>query len=325
MSDVPLEVALDKVGDGDVAVDAPEWSNQTWLTLVARAVIALLLFLFVAMIVLNVGDELPGEKRNDASATLFENRATEASQAATNALVARRAALDKLAKGQATLRAARQERVQAATGGAADSQARTKAVRDLRTARQQQGKNRLQVVLKTRTYRQAVAARSAALDDVIKARPSSDVDLVRAIGVGALAVLALVAAASLLMPRRSQTLSVRRLLPGADGAPGSAGDQTGSGKGVTTLTAGSSGGVKTQTPATTGISKTEPALTQGFVASAALIAGLFGIQEFEGPAEVLLNIVLPLVPIAGALFTRSRVAALPNIAPAERARLFNVA
>lgn len=307
MSDKPLVAALGKVGgDGDVAIQAPEWSNQGWSTLLARTAIALLLFGLVSTIVWNVGRELPGEGAQLSLSTALHERATEATAAAATALSARRTASKNLKEGKAAV-------TKAKALDPADPDA-------VRAARADRAEARSKLQAKRHAYHRRAEQRTAAFDDALSARPSSDVDLVRAIGVGALALLALLGAGALLAPRRSQLLSVRRLFPPLAGAPPASeveGDEA-------TDHVGAAGTAETGPQPNPGVTKQEPALAQGFVASAALVAGLFGIQNVEGPVETLLNAVLPLVPIIGALFVRSRVAARPNIRARERARLFTV-
>lgn len=308
MSDTPLEKALGKVGDGgDVAVQVPEWSNQGGLILLARAVIALLLFALVSTIVWNVGRDLPGESDQRGLSTALQERAAEATATTATARSALRSATKHFEESTTTL-------------------SRSKSLdppdpKAVRSARSDRAEARSTLRAKRQVYHRREEQRAAAFEDALGARPSSDIDLVRAIGVGALALLALLGAAALLAPRRSQLLSVRRLFPPVPGGtPAPEVEEEDVVGGVD-----ASGAPAAGPQPSAGVTKQEPALTQGFIASAALIAGLFGIQNVEGPAETVLNAVLPLVPIIGALFVRSRVAARPNIRGRERARLFTVA
>ena len=305
-TDVPLTRALNKVGEGNVAVRAPEWANETWLTLLARAVVAGLLFILVATIVWHVGDELPGEASQKRWSQPFGVRAAKASDAAADALVARREANSALKRSRARVAAARlldpprPALVQRAT--------------------QQRNSDRLQYDLKRRSYRHRVEERAAALSDVVAMRPASDVDLVRAVGVGAVVTLAVLGTAALLVPRRGQTLDIRSL----GTTVGNGAHHAGATEPFEDSQSASSPPEPNSGPRpSAGLAEAEPAVTQGFLASIALIAGLYGIQQFEGTAELLLNAGLPLVPIVGALFTRSRVASKPNLKASERIRLFH--
>lgn len=306
MAQPALQKALEKVGGGDVAVQAPEWSNHSGLTLAARTFIAVLLFAFTTMIVVNVGDELPGESgtQDETLSTSFASRATAASDAAARSLKARLRASQRMKQSRAEVSRARQLTPPdaAAVSSATEERARAREALTLARRKHQQ-----------RVAEQSVALEAAAdLNREVAVRPSSDVDLVRAIGLAALALLALLGSVALLVPRRMQLLTIRSLLT----TPGNA----------TTGTQGATEAVHEveSVPASskTGIASTEPALTQGFFAAAALVAGLYGIQQYEGAAEVALNAALPLVPIVGALFARNRVAAQPHIQGAERVRLF---
>lgn len=326
MGNDALQQALDKVWRGpDIGVEAPEWSNQGDLHLGARTLIAVLLFAFASAIVWNAGNELPGESGQDKRSETLAQRATDASEAAATASADRIAAARELVRARTAWQRARQARTQAGQVPA------TGARVDLPQARVEWVTARLQANLTRSDHRRRVAEQSAAYDDLLAVRSSSDVDLVRAIGLGILALVALLGAGALLAPRRSQVLSVRRLYPPPvpttpdppDGVPQPQDPGTGTpGSG----TPGTGTGAAPTPPVTpqpaTNLSRSEPAMTQGFLASAALIAGLFGIQHFEGLAENLLNIAIPVVPILGGLFARSRVVAQPNLSAAESARLF---
>lgn len=305
MPEGPLKEALDKITPGDVAVEAPEWSNRDGRTLVARLCVSVLLFGLVVAVLWNVRDPLPGEQRQDDVLAAFNARAVEATTATAAALQARRSASALLRQSRAELIAIRKDP--------------SSTTADRREARQQRDSDLRVAQDRRRVYRQRLAERSSALKDVLEVQPSSDVDSVRAIGVGALALIALIGAGALLAPR-PQTLSVRRVLAPPPPAP-AVGQPTQAG------TAGAGGPAPGATgaggsPSGGSVSKSEPALVQGVIAAFALAAGLFGIQETEGTTEILLNIALPLVPIVGALFTRARVAPRPNLSPEERLRLF---
>jgi hypothetical protein len=305
MADGPLNQALAKVTEGDVAVDAPEWSDRNGLALTARLIVAVLLFGLVVAVLWNVRDALPGEHRRDDVSAAFSTRATEATAATAVALEARRNARGELLKSRATLKALRNDP--------------SSTLEDRRDARDERNADQRVARDARRVYRQRLQERSSALSDVLAASPSSDVDLVRAIGVGALALIALIAAGALLAPR-SQLLSVRRVH--APVAPLAAAGQ------VAQTAAGGAGNPGASPAGTDGLppsasfTKSEPALTQGAIAAVALAAGLFGIQETEGFAEIVLNIALPLVPIVAAMVTRARVVPRPNLSPDERVRLF---
>jgi hypothetical protein len=292
-SDRPLQEALAKVGEGDVAVQAPEWSNQDGWTLAARAGIALLLFGMVSTVLWNVSDKLPGEARQSAVYDAFQKRGMDASKAAANALEARRDASRELSASRAAAVAAQQSGSSPAV---------------LREARRQRAEDRQQLDQRRRNYQHRVAERSAALGDVLTVRPSSDVDLIRALGVGALALIALLGAGALLAPRRSQLLSVKRSVPDAPPAvAGVVGIGAAGAGGPALAPVGAPAPSRSPGPGS-GVAQDEPALTQGVLAAIALGAGLFGIQNLEGTAELLLNLALPVVPIIGAFFTRARVA-----------------
>ena len=310
MGNRPMQDALEKVDDGDVAVDAPEWSNQNGWVLGALVLLAALLLGLVATVLWNFDDKLPTETQNIAVVTAFGQRVEQASAAAAGALERRRSAGDNLRTSRAALAAAK-----------ADANTSNE---DLQAARQQVATATISLAKARRTYERRLAARSAALQDFLTATPTTDVDLVRAVGIGAITLFARIRAGALLAPRRSQMLSVKRIYPPPP-PPTALPQGTGTSAQTTTPTGA------TSTPAATapaiqsnaGPTQSEPALTQGILAAAALTAGLFGIQNTEGVPEALINVALPLIPLLGALFTRARVAPRPHLTPEEQTRLFN--
>lgn len=309
----PVEDALARVHGGNVEVEAPEWANGDGWTLGARAAAAALLLGLVVAVLFNVNDRLPGEKANERVRAVFTTRATEVSDQASAALSARIEAGDEA-------RASKEALKQAKAEGAPES-----VLKPLRNARVSDAGALAESV---REHERLVVLRADALDDVLEFAPPPEPDIVRAVGVGVLTLASLLGAAVLLAPRSTQLLKVRRIFapqplagttsqPGAGGAGGAGGTPPG-GSSPAPSQGGTSGGTSG-----TGITQKEPAWTQGILAAVALAAGLFGIQELEGNAEKALNVALPVIPLIGAWFTRSRVVARPNLSPEERARLFD--
>lgn len=317
-----LEQALAKLAEnGNVDVEAPEWSNAGDRTLAARAGISVLLFALVVGIVVNAGKLLPSEQTNETLRAAFVQRAEDASTDASNALTKRvRAAKTADASKRALLEA---KKAKPAVERTDADKATFRALRATRAA-------------DARALRDAISKdellarqRAMALDDVKLFAPNPDMDLVRAIGIGILALVALLGAAALLSPRNSQMLRIRRVFKPASPSPNPNPNPDepqvlglmATGKGVA---AGAPGRSTSSSKVGSGIAQAEPALTQGVLAAATLAAGLFGIQNLEGTAETVLNLTLPLIPILGALFTRARVTPTPLVSYDERARVFGM-
>lgn len=312
MASNPLHASLKKIDSGDVTVQAPEWANDDRRVLWVRAAAATVLIAFVIWIVLNVDTRLPGEGRSGQIESTLVDRAVAASKKAANAEAAVFAARRELKESRASFDATR------------DDSTATPVSLEKRKSRRAEDKSEL--LAKRGDFERRTALHVNALEDVAALRSNSELNLVRAVGVGGLALIALASAGAILAPRRSQLLRVgRHEAQSGRRDPGASPPAGGAGTGDEGIEVAADPATESPDPADSSLAKSEPALTQGLVASAALIAGIFGIQELRGTSAFLLNIAIPLVPIVGALFTRGRVAARPNISAAERVRLFGTA
>lgn len=308
-------------------MNAPHWTMRKrpigW-----RVLVAVLLVLFAAVMIAQLQESLPGETAGEAviksQPAVARTLLSAAKQQASTATEAREKAEVDIAT---ELRNRKRAANEAAT--AVNAAARRAAATERRTANRN-----LREATARRTHAWA-ESREAAVDvrtamQQLAAAPSlrtTDGDLVRVAAIGLIALISLIGAVALVAPRSEPNLSysVRHgkptssndqmpraadqgRAPAAGGAPADTGITPSSGD------SSGSGGPSTS------VSNKEPIFTQAIVTSAAMIAGLFGIQATEGLQENLLNLALPLVPVGGAFFARRKVAALANLDPAVRAQ-----
>ncbi|MGH8966704.1 MAG: hypothetical protein ACRDXB_15450, partial [Actinomycetes bacterium] len=241
-----------------------------------------------------------GAEERQALASVALNEATSRWRRAHRTLLAARAAIQTAEPG------ADRRRV-----GAARREARSAwvvAVRDRAQARRN-------VAVATTAWEGAAEARREALRAVegAAAPRTSDADLVRSLTLGTLALVGLLGAIALLVPRAPQKLKY---------AIGDVAGSSGGGNGTQQATAGVPVAQQGAPPKDeTSVGAKEPVWTQAVMTAVVLAAGVFGINNTEGLGEHVINVLLPIAPLIGAFFARRKVAPLVNLSAPERARL----
>jgi hypothetical protein len=139
---------------------------------------------------------------------------------------------------------------------------------------------------------------------------TTDADLIRIAALAVIPVIALLGAVALVAPRPTSSLEYSSGRRQDDPQPGggTAGNQR----------SGAAAAPRSGEPAKSTFAAREPVVTQAGLTAAALIAGLFGIQNTEGVAEAAINASLPVVPLIGAFLARRQVWATANLAPGVR-------
>jgi len=317
--------------DGSIEVEAPKWAvhGQSADHLVARVLgAAVLAGIAVWVAAWPLANALPGEGISieqteglSQTAAAAVNAAATRQQSAEDAQAAaedtQRTALHDQRQAVKAIAAARRTLISARSGGQGDPRARAElsAARANRVDATQRASTARQAIRRAADdWNQAAARQDAALDSLAAALspPSTDSDRARVLALGGLALLSLLGAFALVAPRTEAALSytLRRGSPPTAAVPGVVAPATTTAQPPASKTGGA---VKTSFVAR------EPVVAQAGLTAVALIAGLFGIQVTEGTAEAIINVLLPVLPIAGAFLARRHVWATPNLLPSAKA------
>jgi hypothetical protein len=155
------------------------------------------------------------------------------------------------------------------------------------------------------------------LSRVLQPARTSDADLVRAFTVGAAALIALLGAVAVMVPRPQQRLHYS--LGTVSGDDDHRGPPTGGAsggppaRGAQTIPHDLADPPVAAEARTYPLRKSEPVWTQGILLAGVIAAGVFGINANGGLMEQLINFGLPIAPLVGAYFARRRVVPLVKL------------
>jgi len=314
-------------------VHAPEWAvhDPSGFPFFARMIGSAALVVAALFLVYGpLTDQFPGEGTSGEETSALADAAAKAADDAASRQSAAGVRQDdaedaQTVTGVAQMKARRQlakaERALAAAADATQRQERLLRA-DVRDAGRKHRASKQRALAANQAFTEAddewtlaAGARQTALDSLQSAASprTTDADLVRVFAIGSFALLSLLGSVALAVPRPTGPLKYsldRGAVRAGSGIPPANSDDSPQKQSSETTAPRS-----TEVAGQSGFALREPVVAQAGITAAALVAGLFGIQNTEGWVEAVINVLLPAIPVAGAFFARRRVWALANPQP----------